>query len=223
MKTLVVCPSRSRPRYLCDMAHSIMETSDADVAVYIDDDQMDMYRDSGINWNSRFGSRMKITIGRRIGPAAAADTLAKAYKRYDVYGLSTDDSIYRTKGWDKFTSDCIARFPNRIGVVSAYHGQGPWVNFPYVSREWIETLGWYVVPGVTHYCWDTALQILGDATEIVYATRAQFEIDHMTQPTPNTALTAQQDSLTFLRWCITERQQSIINLRAACGRPAEVA
>jgi len=223
MKTLVVCPSRSRPTALYDMAESIVETSDADIAVYIDDDQIDIYRDGGINWKARFGPRLKITIGRRIGPAAAADSLVKAFKRYDVYGLSTDDSVYRSKGWDKFVARCMDAFPSRIGVVSAHHGHGPWVNFPYVSREWIDTLGWFVVPGVTHYCWDTALEILGDATEIVYATKEQFEIDHMTEPTSSSPAIAQQDALTFLTWAITLRREAILKLRAASGRPAEVA
>jgi len=223
MKTLVVCPSRSRPSALYDMAESIMETSNADIAVYIDDDQLDVYRDSGFNWKVRFGTRMKITIGKRIGPAAAVESLVKAFKKYDIYGLSTDDSIYRSKGWDGFAAKCISQFPNRIGVVSAHHGHGPWVNFPYVSRTWIDTLGWFVCPGVTHYCWDTALELLGDATEIVYATKEQFEIDHMAAPASGNPATVQHDALTFLTWCINNRRQDVVNLRAACGRPAEVA
>jgi hypothetical protein len=205
------------------MAESIVDTSDADIAVYIDDDQVDFYRDVGINWKARFGHRLKITIGRRIGPAAAADSLVKGFRNYDVYGLSTDDSIYRSKGWDKFVAGCMDNFPNHIGVVSAHHGHGPWVNFPYVSREWIDALGWFVVPGVTHYCWDTALEILGDATDIVYATKDQFEIDHMAEMTSSSPAIAHQDGQQFLLWAITLRREAILKLRAACGRPAEVA
>lgn len=222
MRTLVVCPSRNRPEFLATMVESILKTSKADVAVYIDNDQVDLYRNSGILWGGRFGERLLIEIGPRIGPARAIDKLAMTHLDYDVFGLSTDDSIYKSPGWDKFTERAIREFDNRIGVVSAAHGGGPWVNFPYVSREWITTLGWYVCPGVTHYCWDTCIEILGDATNIVYATKKQFEIDHQAQPTQGIDRFALDGAL-FLGWCINQRPVAMKKLRAAMGKPVEVA
>jgi hypothetical protein len=203
------------------MVKSVVETSDADVAVYIDDDQVDLYRQE-FDWRAEFGSRVLFDSGNRIGPAPAVNRLVERHGGYDVYGLSTDDSIYRTKGWDRFTADQISRFPGRIGAVSAYHGHGPWVNFPYVSSNWVETLGWFACPDVTHYCWDTAIEILGDATSIVYATREQFEIDHQPQPTSNIDRFALDGTL-FLDWCIHKRPESIKRLRAMAGNPVETA
>jgi hypothetical protein len=100
-------------------------------------------------------------------------------------------------------------------VVSAYHAHGPWVNFPYVSRDWIERVGWYACPQTHHYCWDTVMELLGEATRIDYAKQHDFEIEHDAIQDGSQIPAFEMDCVQFLSWVITTRREIVQKLRAA--------
>jgi len=211
VKTLVLCPSRDRPQQLDRMLKSVMETSQAVVAVYLDEDNSFKY----IDVFPKYKDRVLVTVGPRIGPAKACQDLVVRHPEFEVYGLGVDDSIFTTPDWDRFVDDCLQSFPKRLGVVSAFHGHARWVNFAYVSRQWIEHVGWYVCPDLDHFCWDTVLEMLGDATNIVYATREQFFIDHRAEYTVAAGGgNIEPDSTKFLWWCVIGRHDLVQKLKA---------
>lgn len=214
LRIACACPSRDRPDDLVVMVESMIATSESATAlVYIDDDQLHLYMHH-CDWEGKYGKRVKFSVGKQIGPAKSCEWLISTHKEYDVYGLMTDDAIFLTPGWDRYLSDRFEEFPGRIGVVSPDHEHGPWVNFPYVSRQWLDIVGWYVYPGVFHFCWDTVLEILGEGSRIDYPNITQFGIKHFQRATVEPHHT-RPDAMAFLGWCITERRGIVRKLREA--------
>jgi hypothetical protein len=170
----VLCPTRDRPEGLKRLIGSVLGTSrKADVLFYADDDQTEEYR--GIPHE---GGRVINWFGPRIGPAPAANLLAKKFYDYDAYGLITDDSVVTTPGWDEWVLDTIPMFPKRICVISPHHNQGEHVDMPFVTKEWIEAVGWFCCPTMYHYAWPTVTSLIGEMTAIVHAPAQKFNIDH---------------------------------------------
>jgi hypothetical protein len=182
MKAAVLIPSRDRPGLLVDAIRSVLDTSAADVLVYVDEDQWRGYQFAFRNLEP---IRVKGMYGDRIGPVASANALVKSFHGYDAYGLITDDSGITTPGWDQWTLEAIARFPGRIAVVSPHHPHGYHVDMPFVSKEWIERVGWYACPLMKHYAWPIITGLIGEMTGIVHAPESAFHIEHAYDPNAN--------------------------------------
>lgn len=171
MKVLVMIPSRDRPDELIQAVESVLTTSDADAMPYVDDDQLGLYRD----YVHRFGKPM---VGPRIGPVAAANAIVAKYPDYDAYGIMTDDARMVVQGWDGWLLETMASFPNQIGVVSPYHNMGGHCDMPYVSRGWINAVGWYACPSCHHYAWPIINGLIGEMSAICHAPKTAFAIHH---------------------------------------------
>jgi hypothetical protein len=65
-----------------------------------------------------------------------------------IYGLSADDFVFETPGWDRQIRQALTELPERLGLVYADDGiQGERLaTAPFLSAEWIECLG-DVLPG----------------------------------------------------------------------------
>lgn len=201
----VLCPTRDRVGGLAKLVDSVHETSTrATVIACIDDDTRYLYRQEP-------GSIYHYLA--RSSPAVKVNHLVQIETEYDVYGCLPDDSWITSPGWDEWMLDQIDRFPGRIGVVSARHNGGPSVNFPFVSRKWIDTLGWLACPDTHNYVWDTVLEILGDATRIVHD-RPEFEVWHV-NPNSKNVEPFVHDCVQFFGWCIGGRKEAICKLRSA--------
>lgn len=208
-RILVVCPTRDRPHPAMVLAESIRQTSTlARVAFYIDEDQKDLYAPVVERYPESI-----FHYGPRIGPVASDNVIADTYRSFSIYGVGIDDARFTTPGWDEYLIEQIESFPNRIGVVSASHWENPtFVNFAYVSREWIDTLGWLAYPKAYHRVWDSVLQILGEGTNLVYARRDQFRVEHDLDYASNYE-TYLSDCEKFLMFCVIEKNPLIEKLR----------
>lgn len=166
-KVAVLCPSRGRPDALAKMVASVRETSRADVLAYVDTDWADQYRDvEGI----------KLTIGPRIGVVASANRLVAKNPGYDIYGLFTDDTKILTPSWDRWLQNVFSEYP--LAVAAPMHNLGDVLDMPFVSRHWIEVVGWYACPVFYHWCWPAIHGLIGEMTTIVHAGRDDFRLDH---------------------------------------------
>lgn len=216
----VVCPSRNRPEALERMIQSVFDTSNqASVLVYIDADQESIYRPLLER------PHVHAIYGTQIGPVHAANKLIDVHRGHcHIYGMVPDDSQFSTPGWDDYLIDRFGKFPKEIGVIAAAHNGGDYVNFPWVSRNWIETVGWYYYPKNFHHCCDSILEMLGEATEIEYASPQEFAMNHDLQHTFNRDKYA-PDLEGFLNFCVGERREIVRRLREARkdghGRPSE--
>lgn len=179
MSIAVLCPTRDRPSHLAKLVNSVMKTStNARVYAYIDEDQKDLYAPTIKSMDP--ASRLTVFHGNRVGPAASANGLLK-HVDAEIYGLITDDSVVLTSGWDRWLEAAIDSFPGRIGVASPAHNHGPHVDMPFVSREWINRLGWFAQPGVRQYCWPSLLYVLAleiGPNRVRRASPKEFFIQH---------------------------------------------
>lgn len=187
----VLCPTRDRPEGLVRLFRSVAETADVGtvfgggrvrVLPYVDSDQRDEYRSSRYDMPGVYDGphidRGDILSGPRIGPVGSANRLVEYHLPYDVYGLITDDSIITTPGWDEWVLETVKQFPNKIVVISPHHNMGNHVDMPFVTREWIETVGWFACPDCYHYAWPTITGLIGEMTAIVHAPEHKFHIEH---------------------------------------------
>lgn len=208
-----ICPTRSRPGPLKKTIETFLQTSDsAHFIAWVDEDQKDLYRFDH--------ERVRIHVGSRMGPVRSTNLIADLYgQNYDVLGMVPDDCAFKVPGWDRYLEQTIQGFPNRIGMVSAAHNNGPFVNFPWVTQQWFNLVGWYFYPTNFHYCCDTVLEILGEcANAIVYAPADRFLIEHLSEGFTNQEK-FEPDALAFLNWCIHERRDLVRRVREAKDGP----
>lgn len=167
MRVAVLCPTRDRPEGLKRLAESVRLTSRARIIAYVDEDQRDLYGTP---------EGVLLVVGERIGPVAAGNLMAERFAGYAAYGLVTDDSILTIPQWDDWLLEVLNKYP--YAVVSPYHNNGNHVDMPFVSRKWIETVGWFACPAMFHYAWPTIASLIGEMTVIAHAGMNDFAIHH---------------------------------------------
>lgn len=187
----------------------VSTSTHANLIAYVDDDQESMYRALTLP------ERCHLFVGRRVGPVEATNLLVHHHREpARIYGRISDDCLFLTPGWDDYVLRTIDGFPGRLGVLSIAWSNAEFVNFPWVSREWVETVGWYFFPRAFHHCCDTVLELLGDATRIVYSDPKDFEMAHAAVDYMNQEH-LDADAKEFLHWCVTARRETVKKIRAA--------
>lgn len=209
---LVVCPSRDRPDHLAQCVKSFLTTSEhAAMVCYIDEDQRDLYGDQ-IPW----GPRVIKQVGSRMGSVHASNFMMHLYRGPCwVYGMVPDDSEFLVPGWDTYLLDYMRQTPNKVGLMVAAHDKGEIVNFPWVTRNWIDTVGWYYYPENYHSCCDTIVEMIGECSQtITFSDPTKFKMSHLQLPTMNHDR-MRDDAFGFLMWMVNERRDIVRRIRAA--------
>jgi len=211
---LVTCASRDRREELLGCVESLVKTSDkADLAVYVDADQIHQYLD-WIDWKGKFGDRVRFNVDKQIGPVASNNFLYEKHKdEYRIFGTTPDDSRFMVKGWDEYVIETFDGFVGKLGVVSPATSDGDYCTHPYVSREWIEEVGWYAFPPAYGFVWDTVIEMLGEATQLEYAPADKFLMHHQALTSMNSDL-LRTDEHAFLSWCAVGRRAIVKRIRA---------
>ena len=90
----------------------------------------------------------------------------KAFKhgRGDIAMLCADDVVFETPGWDARVFDAFDSFGDGIGMVYAHAGMEDRPVLPFVSRKWIETVGYFTPPDwpgwmVDEWIWSIAAEL----------------------------------------------------------------
>lgn len=208
-----MCPSRDRPDQLVKMVDSVVARSSnqVELAVYIDFDQKTKYPASLPNTH--------VCYGERVGPVSSYNALVKRHRGYDVYGAVTDDCQFETEGWETWLNSAVAAFKNNVGAIAPYVRDSGRMDFPWVTRQWIETLGYFALKTCKHYYWDVAVELLGQCSQIAYADVYDFRIAHLGTPYGCNPETVFADSRTLTSWTVWERPRDVRLLREACGLP----
>lgn len=212
MSVLVVCPTRDRPDQAVELAHNVLGTSNATICFYVDEDQGGLYGDL----EKLRGPRVIVDGGKRQGVVNAANGMACGHPNFGIYGLMCDDMRFGTAGWDEYLESCFASFYGRIGVVSPAHDMGTHVDVPFVSREWIDTLGWFALPFARHYCWPTVIAMLGECTNITHADERNLFIVHHQLGT-TTGDDFDRDGAAFYKFMMYDFYGHAAKLRKAIG------
>lgn len=206
MTVLVMIPTRNRPHLFLRAVKSVFATSrHAYVAAYVDtnDPYADYYR------GLRMPDRTIMIHGEQIGVAAAANSLVNEHSRFDAYGLLTDDSVITTPGWDKWLLDRLEAFEDGCGVVSPSHNLGFHVDMPFVSRRWIEVMGWFAEPNMNHFCWPTVIGLTASlAGRLHRASASEFAIQHDQMARYDWPETS-EDATALYRWLIHDLDMAV--------------
>jgi hypothetical protein len=207
----LLCPTR-RPEEFAWMVQSVRETTKdrVQICAYIDRDDVHDYR--AIIGKDR-PKCLQFYLGTRVGPTASLNRLARMFKP-DIMGVITDDATLISPDWDLWLQETIDGFPGRLGVVSARHYAGDWCNFPFISREMLDLLGWYAYPGTYHFAYDTVLELIGEATAMRHATSDEMLINHQNLSCLNPDR-YRTDAEAFVTWCVQERRQQAMRIRTA--------
>jgi hypothetical protein len=235
-EVVVLIPSRNRPESLLKTWESVRDTSDAAVVAYIDSDQDEVYGSlpaTYVRYEKPGSGRIQVVterdpnlivlIGPRVGPIHSINTLyrligipgalGRLLPKANIFTYLTDDSTIGPRGWDEYLIRTIEGFPKQMGVVSLYHG-ADYVNFYALSKAMISAVGFYAIPEANHaWYWDTAMELVGDATRIVYSKARDVEINHAVQITRDSQGLPDEDCRRFAHWCISERKRIIQSVR----------
>ena len=206
----VICPTKGRLEQAIRAYESMVATSTlADMVWCVDEVDREVY----LPESNR--ERLRLMSFPIYDPAPRVNAAVACVPEYEVYGMMTDDAEFTTPGWDLWVLDRYAEFPGRIGVVSPFHNAGPWCNFPYISREWFNVVGWFACPDTRFYCWDGVLEILGESTHIAHAQEHEFGIQHHLMYSDWQAQSLVTDGAKFLAWHQYGRRTDTQKLRAA--------
>lgn len=158
--------SRGRPWQLNRMIDSAIShaSSDIEIVVIVDDD--DSYPED---------SRVKMFSVPRT-------TLSKywniAYEkaRGPIYMLCNDDVVFQTEGWDRIVERAFESYPDGIVLVHGSDGEEKEHGaLPFIHRNWVEAVGYFVPPYFSSDFADTWLN------EVAVALGRRVKVDILTE------------------------------------------
>jgi hypothetical protein len=159
----ILCPSRGRPRAFASMVHSAYanahDPDQVEIVCYLDED--DPQRDGYTGANDL--QRVRFLTGRRIVLSDMWNQCSQAAGG-DILMHCGDDIRFRTPDWDTLVTDAHARYPDGIAVVhgedGTFHdGHG---THCFLTRRWVETVGYFTPPWFVSDFADTWLNELAD-------------------------------------------------------------
>lgn len=159
----ILAPSRGRPAALQAMADSAHQTATGPVEVlaYVDDDDP-------ADYTSVTGVRL--VVGPRITLSDCWNRLADEADG-TILGMGSDDIRYRTDLWDYKVRTAFSLYSDRIVFVYGRDGihDRKLGTHGFVSRRWVDTLGYFTWPGFAADYADTWIHELAlRAGRVVY-------------------------------------------------------
>jgi hypothetical protein len=119
-------------------------------------------------------------VGERVSLPLAWNELADGQK-YDILMMCADDLRFRTTGWDDEVVRAFEQWPDRIGLVytdDGIHGRNL-ATHSFVSRQWIEAVGFYLPKQLTGDFVDNWLHRLAASIgRVTYLPRVYIEHLH---------------------------------------------
>jgi hypothetical protein len=142
----ILCPTRKRPEKLKRMHDSVFSTAVGKVEIlcYVtpDDHSYD-----------ELMSGSDVDVVWRTGPRLIMSDLWNAllpWAKGDILMQCADDVIFRTPQWDRYVEEAFAAVPDRILMAYGHDCSPNGENFgtlPFVSRQWVQTVGYFTGPG----------------------------------------------------------------------------
>jgi len=125
---------------------------------YVDEDDLSLF-------TVRLPCNHKVRVGpRQNEPQNWND--AYEWSRGDIVMQGADDIVFRTQGWDDRVRAEFEKYPD--GIVMVYAEDRPikvgWpqATHPFLSRRWVDTLGYFAAPYFKVYWSDQWTQELAD-------------------------------------------------------------
>jgi len=213
------------------MVQSVERTADnADIVVYVDDDQVADYEN--------LPGDFKMVVGPRVGQCRSLNHIWRKCPGYEAYGAATDDCLFETPGWDSWVLQAKHAFKGGIGLIAPFSSSKvPRMDFPWATAEWVDVMGSFCMLDTHHSYWDVALQLVGEATQMAFAGPEEFKVWHEALPTgdmQDASLTdvgklmyqiyhIHNDARSVAMWAALGRHEAIDKIKAAIELYAEAA
>lgn len=172
----VLIPTRGRQAELLRTVESIRKTKVGRVEVicYVDEDDAATYFDKPpFGWiEETDGIHVRFECGPRIVLSNMWNKCADAaHPDSAILCQGNDDVIFRSKGWDKIVETEFEKCSDRILLVHGNDGGGPsrpsgrgeFGTHPFVHRQWVDAVGYFVPPYFSSDYGDTWLNDLANA------------------------------------------------------------
>ena len=132
-------PTRGRPERFAHMVASALRTAAGpiEIVAYQDEDDRPYPSVSGVRWVR--GPRQLTDEG--LVQMAGLWTRAWEAATGNIAMMAADDIVFETDGWDKRVEAAFETVPDRLAMVCTRNGQDDRPLLPFVSREWIDTVG----------------------------------------------------------------------------------
>lgn len=153
-------PTRKRPERLIETVNSAIATTrpgEIEILCYVTHDD-----------GSYDGLIGNLPVSFIRGPRRTFSDLWNALVPHaigDIFMLCADDVIFRTPGWAAIVEEAYAACPDKILCVHGddLHPNGKtFATLPFVSRKWVDTLGYFTPDGFTCDWCDTWIQDVAD-------------------------------------------------------------
>lgn len=156
----LLLPTRGRPSELARMVSSVRATAKTNVQIvlYVDDDDGTDY--------AAFRNDATIKVGPRIRQMTRCWNEIVPLATGDIFCLANDDIIFRTQGWDLMVEAAFSGCADKILLVHGDDLGGQRERFgphPFISRRWVETVGYFLPPYFSSEYGDTWLAEVANA------------------------------------------------------------
>lgn len=158
MRILLATPTRGRPDGFREMVRSARRTANQNdqlaIVARIDKDDPEH-----LGYNKERG--YQVTQGKRVNLPDAWNEIVRN-NRFDILMMCADDIRFRTTGWDDEVRAVFEQWPDRIGHAygdDGFHGENL-ATHSFVSKEWIDAVGYYLPTILRGDYVDTFLHVL---------------------------------------------------------------
>lgn len=224
----MLCPTWGRPGRLTEFVRSALETATythrLEILVRVSEE--DSF--SGQYLQLVLPTTVKWFVVRGWTGYPAAIEMLQQHAAGELLFCGSDDSLFRTPGWDVMADEAFNLAPDGLLVAYANNGQDreKCEQF-FTTRRWIDTVGWLMRPEYEHFCCDQDIEALANGVGRLKFLRG-LTVEHMHKKygkAPNDATyervrgntgTNARDLATFDRLA-PERAGAIERLREAIG------
>lgn len=144
----LLCPTRGRPTNIIRMIESVFsnDTSQtSEIVFFLDNDDL-ISIEVVKSLIKEYPGRVQGLVGPRNRNISKMHNICARKAKGDIIGLSDDDVVYRTLGWNELIEQAFADSPDKILLVYGRDGlhDERHATHPFIHRKWMETTGYYV-------------------------------------------------------------------------------
>jgi hypothetical protein len=202
VRVAVLCPTKARPELFARLVQKVQETTEGRVTVlaYREDSDPIGYPDL---------PNVRIRAGNLWTVNQAMNALVNENRDFDLYGMIPDDAYPTIPDWDLYLAEVMD--PTKARALMTPH-DGEWADMAFVTKPWINAVGYYAANFAAHYVWPTVIDILAESTgKRIEPDRNRIMVHH--DHVAGGSLSLHQDAEAFLQWCGYTRPAVIARLR----------
>lgn len=144
----LLCPTRGRPTNIIRMIESVFSndtSGSSELVFFLDSDDL-ISIEVVKSLIKEYPTRVQGLVGPRNRNISKMHNICARKAKGDIIGLSDDDVVYRTKGWNELIEQAFAETPDKILLVYGRDGlhNAAHATHPFIHRKWMETTGYFV-------------------------------------------------------------------------------